>query len=175
MNPVVQRFFETIVVNVGVFVAACFYWGVPAVALFSDFEQDESVVGTSFLIVLVGLLVYAIILFPQLLVFSVLVSVVPRRWLAIASAPLAVGILFGFAEYGFGPTLFLAGLTISFGCSSYVADSPTWWQKRPTRALWAAGLFTIVFVAIALSHSLASSERTRLVLAVTDAPGLIRR
>ena len=34
--------------------------------------------------------------------------------------------------------------------------------------LWAAGAFTIVLVAIALSQSLPSSERTRLVFAVTD-------
>jgi hypothetical protein len=170
MNPVVQRFFETIVVNIGIFVVACFCWGVPGVALFHDFEQYESVVGASFLIVLAGLLFFSIILFPQLLVFSVLVSIAPRRWLAIASAPLAVGILFGFADSGIGPTLFLAGLTISFGCSAHVSGSPAWWQKRPRRLLWAAGVFAIVFAAIALSQSLASSERTRLVFAVTDGP-----
>lgn len=168
MSAFVQRFFETIVVNVGVFVAACFCWGLPGVALFHDFEQYESVVGTSFAIVVVGLLFFSIFLFLQLFVFSVLVSVVRRRFLAIAAAPIAVGILFSFADYGFGPTLFLAGLTISFGCSAYVSGSPTWWQKRPIRALWAAGVFAIVFVAIALSQGLASSERTRLVFAVTD-------
>ena len=170
MNPFVQRFFETIVLNVGVFVAACFYWGVPGVALFGDFEHYESVVVTSLLIVVSGLLFFSILLFLQLLFFSVVVSIVPRRWLAIALAPVAVGILFAFADYGFGPTLFLAGLTISFGCSAYVGGSPAWWQERPTRVLWAAGVFTIVFVAIALSQSLPSSERTRLVFAVTDGP-----
>jgi hypothetical protein len=168
MNPVVQRFFETIVVNVGVFVAAYFCWGVAGVALFHDFEQYESVLGGSFGMVLAGLLFFSFFLCLQVLVFSVLVSIARRRWLAIASAPLAVGILFDFADYGFGPRLFLAGLTISFGCSAYVSGSPTWWQKKPRRILWAAGAFTIVLVAIALSQSLPSSERTRLVFAVTD-------
>jgi hypothetical protein len=168
MNAFVERFFETIFVNVVVFVAACFCWGLPGVALFYDFEQYESVVETSFAIVVAGLLFFSIFLLPQLFVFSVLVSIVRRRLLAIASAPLAVGVLFSFAEYGFGPTLFLGGLTVSFGCSAYVSGSPTWWQRRPRRALWAAGVFAIVFVAIALSHGLASSERTRLAFAVTD-------
>jgi hypothetical protein len=167
MNAFVQRFFETIFINVCVFVAACFCWGLPGVALFYDFEQYESVVETSFAIVMAGLLFFSMLWFPQLLVFSVLVSVVRRRWLAIASAPLAVGVLFTFAD-GFGPTLFLAGLTISFGCSAYVSGSPAWWQKSPRRVLWAAGVFAIVFVASALSQGLASSERTRLVFAVTD-------
>jgi hypothetical protein len=167
MNAFVQRFFETIFVNVCVFVAACFFWGLPGVALFHDFEQYEPVVGTSFWIVALGLLFFSVFLLPQLFVYSVLVSIVRRRWLAIASAPLAAGVLFAFAD-GFGPTLFLAGLTISFGCSAYVSGSPTWWQKRPRRLLWAAGVFAIVFVAIALSQGLASSERTRLVFAVTD-------
>ena len=153
MNPFVQRFFETIVLNVGVFVAACFYWGVPGVALFDDFEQYESVVVGSIATVVAGLLFFSFFLFVQLLVFSLLVSIVRRRLLAIAASPLAVGVLFSFADYGFGPTVFLAGLTISFGCSAYVADSPAWWQRRPTRVLWAAGVFAIVFVAIALSQS----------------------
>jgi len=168
MSALVQRFFETSVINVGVFVAACFCWGAPGVALFHDFEQYESVVGTSFAIVVFGLLFFSIFLFPQLLVFSALVSIVRRRWLAIASAPLAVGLLFGFAEDGFGPTLFLAGLTITFGCSAYVSGSPAWWQKKPSRVLSAGGVFTIALVAIALSQDLASSERTRLVFSVTD-------
>ena len=146
MNAFVQRFFETIFVNVCVFVVACFCWGVPGVALFGDFEQDESVVGESFLIVVFGLLFLSIFLFLQLLVFSALVSIVRRRWLAIASAPLAVGILFGFAESEIGPTLFLAGLTISFGCSAYVEGSPTWWQTRPSRVLWGAAVFAIVLL-----------------------------
>jgi hypothetical protein len=168
MNAFVQRFFETIVVNVGVFAAAYFCWGVSGVALFRDFEQYESVVGASFSIVVAGLLFFIFFLFLQLLVFSVLVSIVRRRMLAIACAPLAVGILFEFADYGFGPTLFLAGLTISFGCSAYVSGSPAWWQKKPRRLLWAAAVFAIAFVAIALSQGRASSERTRLVFAVTD-------
>ena len=168
MSAFVQRFLDTVVVNVGVFVAAYFCWGLPGVVLFYDFEQYESVVGTSFAILVAGLLFFGIFLFAQLLVFSLVVSIVGKRLLAIASAPLAVGILFDFADYGFGPTLFLAGLTISFGCSAYVPGSPTWWQKQPRRLLWAGGVFAIVFVALALSQGLASSERTRLVFAVTD-------
>ena len=139
MNPFVQRFVETTVFNVGIFVAACFFWGVPGVALFSDFEQDESVVGTSFLIVAAGLVFFGIFLFLQLLFFSLLISIVRSRLLAMASAPVAVGILFGFAEYGVGPALFLAGLTISFGCSAYISGSPTWWQKKPRSVPWGLG------------------------------------
>ena len=153
MSVFVQRFFETIFLNVGVFVAACFYWGVPGVALVGDFEHYEWVVVESLLIVAFGLLFFGVFLFLQLLVFSALVSIVPRRWMAIASAPLAVGMLFSFAESGFAPTLFLAGLTISFGCSAYVSGSPTWWEKRPSRVLWAAGVFAVVFVAIVLTQS----------------------
>src|SRR5687767_10418215 len=101
MSAFVQRFFETVVVNVGVFIAACFCWGLPGVALFRDFDQYDSVVVVSFAIVVAGLAFFSIFLLLQLLLFSLLVSIVRKRLLAIAAAPLAVGILFEFADYGF--------------------------------------------------------------------------
>lgn len=168
------RFFETLVANAVVFAATTFFWGVPGITIFRDVEwYDESSawlsVGAAFWLVATGLVFYSVwALIPQIAAYSLMISILPRRLWAVIFAPVAVGILFTFAEGGFGRAMFLAGLTLSFGLSAYVPGAHAWWQDRPRRVLAIATIFALACAAAGLSQKLPGSDRTSLSFTVID-------
>jgi hypothetical protein len=167
-----RTFGETFLANAVVFVAATFFWGVPGITIFRDVEwYDGSSVGLAFWLVAVGLVFFIWALVPQMSVYSLLLTIRPRRLWAVVFAPMAVGILFVFAEGSFGAAIFATGLTLSFGLSAYVPGAPAWWEGRPRRLLAAAAIFALACATAALSQRLPGSDRTSLSITVIPQDG----
>lgn len=166
-----KTFLETFACNAVVFAATTFFWGVPGVTIFRDVEwyDGSSVaasVGTAFWLVAIGVVFYSWALIPQVAVYSLVLTIWPRRLWAVVFAPIAVGILFTFA-LGPGPAAFLAAMTLSFGLSAYVPGKTAWWQDRPLRVVAVAAIFALISGAAGISQKLPGSDRTALTVTVT--------
>jgi hypothetical protein len=137
--------------NVVLYIAWAFLWGVPAVAGLGDLgENDGPPLLYAAVIVLIALIFFSFFLLLQLLVYlSVLYRLRRRRMLAVLLSPLAVGLLFVFAQ---GP---LAALIVivagaSYGLSVWFPQGPpAWWQTNRRLVPLALGAWLVATVGVA--------------------------
>ena len=158
------------------YVGAAFLAGAPAIAGLAELTPDDAPpLLAGFFLVAIGLGFFSWLILVQLVVYlGVLYRLPRRRLLAILLSPLAVGILFVFAQ---GPIeaviVVLAG--IGYGASVWFPHGPlAWWQRRPRFVLVAAAAWLAVSIAVAVVQPLSAGIRTDVVATVEDGGGVAR-
>jgi hypothetical protein len=153
------------------YVLAALVWGTPAVAGLADVSRDD---GPPLLhglgIVTLALLFFSYIVLAQLLVYLSILYWLPRRRLvAILLSPLAVGVMFVFAQGVLEAAIVLVA-GASYGASLWFPQGPpAWWRRRPRLVPLAAVIWLAITAAVAIVQTFPAGVRSDVDVTVRDA------
>lgn len=162
--------------NVALYIAWALLWGIPGVAGLGDLgENDGPPLLYAAFIVLIALLFFSFFLLLQLLVYLFVLYRVPRRrLLAVLLSPLAVGLMFVFAQ---GP---LAGVIVilagaSYGVSVWFPQGPpAWWETNRRLVPLALAAWLAVTLGVAYVQTLSAGTRLDADVTIRDRTRTVR-
>jgi hypothetical protein len=169
-------FARYVAANVLLYAVWAFLWGIPGVAGLYQLGGDEGpplLEGLS--VVALALMFFSYLILAQLLVYlGILYRAPRRRILAVLLSPLAVGVMFAFAQ---GPleTLLVVAAGATYGLTVWFPPGPpAWWEHR--RRLVIAGVvgWAAATAAVALVQRLPAGVQTDVAVTIRGGRRLSR-